>query len=707
MELVIVESSTKAITISKYLESLNTEVKYVVQACSGHVCDIIKDNYGFKKDTYVPEYYILPKSKLILKRLKQIARKSKMVWIASDNDREGETIAWHLKTYLKLEEKNYRRIVFNEITKASIISAMNNPRTINENIVNAQQARRVIDRVIGFSLTKQLYTKFSSKHPLSAGRVQSVVLSILADRENFISKHIARNYWVIKACFDTRIGDSKLYKNKKLCKIGSESDTESTIKSLSEQCFQINRTSSCVKQITEYPEPAFTTSTLQQQAYNELSFSIGKTMELAQLMYEKGFITYMRTDSTYLSSAFIVDISNFIGTTYNIGYINTNKIELKSQKNSQEAHGAIRPTNIFDINIGLSPDQKKLYNIIHKRTLASQMIPAIYDELTVKHSNIEMDTQAMFFLGKTRVLVLPGYKIMCDYTKTKMDLKVVLDSLSSIPTTLITIIGNHVHSPPPTRYNESSIIKNMEQLGIGRPSTYVSVLSKLYDRNYVNTINISGPLCKCIDISYNHGTIKKESYVCELYVEKNKLIATDIGQNVVTYLKTSFSEIIDVGFTCKLEEDLDKIASCDQDYLSLVEPFVIQMNKTCARVNYQEMIKKQRSIITDGIEYIIREAKFGPVIEVVCGNNSLINLNPYFKFTNKTIDNLDKSDINLIISMPLKTNGNFVVKYARFGFYVIDEISGKSKNIPSQYWKNMLKADYSFIPTVFISRARR
>ena len=708
MELVIVESSTKAKTIENYLNSSGSVTKYVVMACNGHICDLEKEKntFGVDKETLLPKYSLIPGKEKIVRELTKAAKTANMVWLAADNDREGEAIAWHLKEYLKLKVNKYHRIVFNEITKKAIFEAMMNPTSINECLVNAQKARRVLDRVVGFSLTKQLYRNFTSNNVLSAGRVQSAVLLLVVQKEESIRHHVPKQYWNIIGSFDIGVTDTKLYHKNVVFKSDSKEFIENIFNTFFNLNYKVDKKDTKIKQVKEYPDPPFTTSTLQQRAFSEIGFSINKTMKLSQDLYEKGHITYMRTDSTNLSIDSVNAIHNFIGKKYNIGFVNNTNTVKKGQRNPHGAHEAIRPTNI-DVSVpkNISEDQNKLYTLIHRRTISSQMIPALYDEIHVKISSPTLDEKEMFFFGKSRMLVSHGFKIVYGVSNDKHTFKQVLaDICGKKHVRLTKAVGNNVWTSPPQRFNEALLIHELESIGVGRPSTYVSILSKLYERKYIEKLNKSGPVCEYVDIIQEKDKkLKYEIFSKELYVEKSKIVPSESGYDVTSFLTKSFGEIVDITFTSKMEADLDRIASNERDYMSLIQPFMGFLSnkvKDCEKKEKTELTKKQRVVSINKIDYIVRDAKYGPVIEICGDTRKFVGLAPYMEACKKTVDDIDESDISLLVMLPLEIKG-YCVKYARYGFFVTDQKTNKSLNIYPKFIKDMLKRDFSFIDKMF------
>ena len=707
--LVIVESGTKAKTIEKYLNSIAKNIDFKVVASNGHICELLKEKNGFglDKETLLPKYELCKDKLQVVKRLKDEFKTADMVWLAADHDREGEAIAWHVKNVLKA--KKFKRIVFNEITLDAIKYAIQHPTDIDMNMVNSQQARRVLDRIIGFSLTKQLTKHFSSTAALSAGRVQSVVLMMICDKQDKIKAHQSEEYWNVLGSFDIGVQDAKLYLENSIHKYPSRESVEKLFKKIYDDRYILDTSNSCVNQVKDSPDPPFTTSTLQQRAYSELGFSIKKTMSVAQELYEKGHISYMRTDSIALSKPIVEQIHAFISKTYNIEYINaggeSSALKRKKQKNAQLAHEAIRPTKIAYLE-GLTPDQTQLYGMILKRTVASQMKPALFDELVVRITHPRFVKKKMYFLGKTKALVFPGYKVVYDVSVDKTNLNKKLTQIKSRNVAIRTtkLFGNHVWTTPPQRYNESTLIKRMEESGIGRPSTYVSTLNKLYERTYISKQDSLGPIKTYTDIvCESEGVVSHDTHKKELYNEKSKLVASEAGVGVNAYLQTHHSDLVNLAFTMNMESDLDKIASAEKSYTESIGSFLTYIEKACPRNTSSDKVVLNgfsKEFKLNGREYIVRHAKYGPVIE--CKEpKQFYTLAPFLKNTKRNIESIVQDDIELITSMPLVVENRYTVRYGRYGFYIEDSSTQKTLNVFPKYYPSLLSRDYAFVKSMF------
>jgi DNA topoisomerase I len=726
---VIVESSTKAKSIEQYLNAIDPKNEYKVVACYGHICDLVKDkNYGIHPETFVPIYEYIKSNMNTINKLKSLNSKADKVLLASDNDREGEIIAWHLKQVLN--PKRYERIVFNEITMDALRYAISHAKDIDMKMVNAQQTRRVFDRLIGFRLTKTLWNEFSMSSVLTAGRVQSVVLMVIIQKEREILKFITERYWNVINNFKY-IENTKLYdanKNDTLVKITDQKTLTNLLKVLLQQNYYMKSDSSEVKKRIENSSLPFTTSTLQQKAFSK-GFSIKSTMSIAQELYEKGCITYMRTDSTTINESMKQNIYKYITDTYGQKYVcKKGGVKGKTQTNAQEAHEAIRPTNLSNTSdiignkLKLGPRHKLLYELIFERTIAAFMIPAVYNELNVKiyHEKIEKN---LYFLGKLKVLIEPGWKKAIHSeigTETENETDVnksfvqILDKLKR-KITSIEVIGNCVWTLPPTRYNESTIIKYMETNGIGRPSTYVSILNKLYDRKYLNANESrEGPVKEYLDYIASSDTIKERVEKRPTYSEKNKIVPTDIGIQISDFLSTNFKEVVNVDFTNQLETKLDKIANGEETYDTIIRKFhdfIIQRTNLPKKSKDEKKELKvfNKTININKLEYIIRVAKFGPVIQYKNKDGSkdiYINLKPYLQMKKSTIDKINAKDIEFLLSFPKKIlNGKYIVDYKSYGFFVKDVNTDVNRSIKYNF-HDIEKNNYEFVPKLFLNKTK-
>ena len=704
--LVIVESGTKAKTIATYLNKIDSKNTYTVVACNGHVRDLIKENYGLDKTSLEPVYKNIDSKGKVIEKLHNETKNADIVLLASDNDREGEAIAWHLKQLLNL--KKYKRIIFNEITEAALENAIRNPKDIDMDMVNSQQGRRVLDRLIGFGLTKQLWKNFDSSNVVSAGRVQSVVLKIIIEKEELVKDFKSEQYWNILNTFNCGIENAKLYDNENVIKkYKNKSEVVSlfTILNNEKHKYSIDTTNSKIKKLKEHPDKPFTTSTLQQKAYNEIGFSIQKTMKIAQELYELGHITYMRTDSTNLSADFVSNARSLIVKTYGKEYVNENLKTTGKSKNAQEAHEAIRPTKLSK-ELKLSTDQQRLYILILQKTIASQMSPAEYEELNVIINNTSLLKIKYYFVGKIKKLVFNGFKIVYNLQHDTKSLKETVTKIFNHKNIISTeLIGNCIWTSPPQRYNESTIIKHLEDIGIGRPSTYVSIINKLYERNFVNKANVTGGLLKYEDIICKDGKIKSKVTEKAAFEEKSKLIPSDTGYKINTFLTKEFSDIVNQDFTSKMENTLDKIAKGGITHTNLIAQYykyiIEKTNDKTKKDDKVALNTESKKFNISGKEYLVRNGKYGALIEIAKDGekSTFIGLTPFLQMSRKTLNDVTKDDIELIIGFP-KTYKTYTINYARYGFYVTNE-KGKNLTIYKQFLDNLKKNDYVFIDKMF------
>ncbi|WP_185877157.1 type I DNA topoisomerase [Blattabacterium cuenoti] len=657
--LVIVESPTKAKTIQKFLGK-----NYHIVSSYGHIIDLPAKKMGvYIEKNFEPEYVILPKKKRLIKELKTLVKDYKVIWLASDEDREGEAIAYQIKKILFPCKKKYKRIVFHEITKKSILEAIKNPRQLDYNLIYAQQARRILDRLVGFQLSPILWKKIKSG--LSAGRVQSVALRLIVEREEKIQNlnlHPNKIY-KITGIFkkDNNILSTKFYKN-----IENENEVENIMYLCTKNKNFI------IKDIIENykenkPLPPFTTSTLQQESNNSLNFSIYKTMFLAQVLYEKGYITYMRTDSQKLSESIICEIKKYIKSSYGIGYLSINRFNSK-KKFTQESHEAIRPTVIIhekNYLKDLSLQEKNLYQLIWKRTIMSQMKNALFKEIKfhVKFFNnenkyeeenkIKYKNKDYIFIGTEKYIIFDGYmKIKNKNIKKNYEIKLQKGLLLNKQE----IIAKQIYKNNLYRYNESSLVRNLENLGIGRPSTYVPIIYNIQKRNYVNLQKSITKIeyNKILSIKEEENIIfrKKEKVV---KIEKNKFIPTEIGIIITNFLKKNFKEIIDYNFTANLEEKFDYIAKGDVSWIEILKNFYKNFNEKLIYVKKNvDKIYNKRFVGIDPKskkKIFVILGKYGPVIQL--GEFNKKEKPKFFPILNtQKINTISLEEILKIITLP-------------------------------------------------------
>jgi DNA topoisomerase I len=607
--LVIVESPAKAKTIEKFLGK-----DFKVASSFGHIADLPSKELGVDVDgDFTPKYIIPSDKKSLVKELKSEAKKAEMVWLASDEDREGEAIAWHLSESLNLTESNTKRIVFHEITKTAILKAIENPRKINYNIVNAQQARRVLDRLVGYELSPVLWRKV--KGGLSAGRVQSVAVRLIVERERQIEVFKALASFRIVAEFTTNTGSkfkAKLPKNFKTeeeardfltMNIGASYNVSDLVK----------------KPAKKSPAPPFTTSTLQQEASRKLYYSVGKTMTIAQRLYEAGHITYMRTDSVNLSNdakqAAEEEISNSFGKEYS-----TPRNFKGKSKGAQEAHEAIRPTDMSRHTISGDYDQERLYSLIWKRTIASQMSDA-----QLERTNVKIDSSASVseqFVANGEMIKFDGFlKVYLEGTDLEDEEQEGMLPKLKVGDTLLKnyITATQRFTRPPYRYTEASLVKQMEELGIGRPSTYAPTISTIINRNYVEKGTIEGVERNYLQLSLTDNV--KDTMLTEVIgSDKGKLVPTDIGMIVNDFLVEHFEYILDYNFTAKVEEDFDNIAEGKEEWTDMMNEFYKKFHPQIENViENADRESGERVLGKDpesGKTVLVRLGKFGPMAQI-------------------------------------------------------------------------------------------
>ena len=561
--LVIVESPAKKNIIQGFLGS-----DYLVESSIGHIRDLPKKG-GMAIDTsngFIPNYVVSEDKKKVVSHLRSIVKKTQIVWLATDEDREGEAIAWHLMEVLKLDPSKTKRIVFHEITKKAIMKAVKNPRKLNNNLVSAQQARRVLDRLVGFELSPVLWRKV--KQGLSAGRVQSVSVRLIVEREEEINNFKSISSYKTTALFQNENNES--FKAELPQKFEKYEDAFKFISSCKESSFIINSLEK--KPSKKSPSAPFTTSTLQQEASRKLNYSVSQTMMIAQKLYEQGFITYMRTDSVNLSEDALNDLKNEITNTFGEKYFNK-RVFTKKIKGAQEAHEAIRPSYINKSNLNIDASQQKLYDLIRKRTIASQMSDAKLDRTTVK---IKSSNNSNFFIAKGEVIVFEGF--MKVYTESKDDNDVekkgVLPSLQEGEVVkLVEANASEVFSRPPARYTEASLVKKMEDLGIGRPSTYAATITTVQKRGYVEKENRDGEERKSKIINFSNLEIIELEKNILVGAEKQKLFPTDIGIVVTDFLIKHFSNVMQYSFTASVENEFDEIAEGKKVWNEMIGSF--------------------------------------------------------------------------------------------------------------------------------------
>ena len=560
--LVIVESPAKAKTIQKYLGK-----DFEVKSSFGHIRDLPKKGMGIDLKTFTPDYEVSADKKKLVTELKAAVKKAEIVWLASDEDREGEAIAWHLAQELKLKEENTKRIVFHEITKNAILKAIENPRKIDQNLVNAQQARRVLDRIVGFEMSPVLWKKV--KTGLSAGRVQSVAVRLVVEREQEIRNFKPTSTYKVEGTFLNAEKQEIAAKLKK--DFAQEKEAEAFLEKSQNTEFKVLNVEK--KPGTRSASAPFTTSTLQQEASNRLGYNVTSTMRIAQRLYEEGYITYMRTDSVNLSQDAISAAKDFIEKEFGAEYSSPRNYTTKSAS-AQEAHEAIRPTD-FSVKSIDDVQLNKLYQLIYKRTLASQMANAKIEKTVIEIGNSALPSH---FEAQGEVIVFDGFLKVYGITKTEEDdeennekllPKVNVGDILSYKK----ITATEKFTKPAARYTEAALVRKLEELGIGRPSTYAPTIQTIQNRGYVDKREILPQEREIVKLSLGKSGLKKEVLTEKFGGDKNKFVPTDIGEVVNEFLINNFNEILDYGFTAKVEQDFDDIANGAEKWKETLKSF--------------------------------------------------------------------------------------------------------------------------------------
>lgn len=703
--LVIVESGTKCKTISKYLNNIPELKKFgtwTTEASVGHIYELDKKNGIEIENNFKMNYKISRDKVKVVNNLIKKAKEAKSVWISSDNDREGEAIGWALVDALKL--KKYYRAVFNEITPAALKIAFLNPRQIDMDMVQSQEGRRAIDRIIGFKLTACLWKAFTSQSTLSAGRVQSCALLIIVNKETDIDKFKTESYYKVNGTFaigKIAIEEANLYKDTTILKINTKEKALTLLKLLikNEKQFFVKEITN--KRISEKPSLPYITSTLQQDGSSKLRMSIKQIMSLAQQLYEKGHITYMRTDSYNISETAHDAIEEYILKKYGAANYKR-RASGKKSKGAQLAHEAVRPTDITKETIAMTEPHNKLYDMIRKRTLASQMADAIYQEGAVKIANKSLPTDT-YFLGKAKVLITPGYLTVYNIAPEKIDVDKWLKNIQEANDVSLTDLeANNTFTVPPSRYSEATLIKKLETDGIGRPSTFASIITKLYDRNYIEKKDTYGPKLDYIHYKYKKSTnkITEIHENTELYTEKSKLVATESGKAICDYLTANFSDVINIGFTSEVEEKLDEISEAKLTKLKFLQTFYkkfagllkdVHIEKTKTSLTNDQ---NKKAFMIGTKEYIVREGKYGALIETMNGDKKeFTGLKPYMALVKKNIEDIDENDVKAVLKFP-KVIGkvdklDVVLVIGPYGFYM--KYNDKNYKIPYKVKNDILK----------------
>ncbi len=611
--LVIVESPAKAKTIEKFLGK-----DYKVMSSYGHIRDLKKKELSVGKDTLTPEYEIPDDKKKVVAELKKSAKAAKKVWLASDEDREGEAISWHLCEVLGLDETKTSRIVFHEITKPAILKAIANPRHLDMSLVDAQQARRVLDRIVGFKLSPVLWRKV--KPALSAGRVQSVAVKLIVEREREIQKFESEPFFRVNALFSVA-GNGSEVKAELDHRFKTYDEAHAFLESCKDAAFVVGDITK--KPLKRMPAPPFTTSTLQQEAARKLGFTVSQTMMIAQRLYESGRITYMRTDSVHLSSFALNACKDEIMKDYGEEYVRNREFQTKS-KGAQEAHEAIRPTFASTDHGEMTLQERRLYDLIWKRTIASQMAEAMIEKTTAV---VNIDNRTEHFVANGEVVVFDGFlKVYRESTDEETIEK--SDGVNNLPAMKAgdsldrkNIVATERFTQAPARYTEASLVHKLEELGIGRPSTYAPTISTIQQREYVVKGDKPGKERPYTVDTLEGDTVNQEKKVEFAGSERGKLIPTDIGTVVNDFLQANFPEIMDYNFTAKVEGDFDRIAEGKEDWKDMLHKFDDGFEPQVEKVINQRSEHKagERQIGTDpksGKPVFVKIGRFGPVVQI-------------------------------------------------------------------------------------------
>ena len=618
--LVIVESPAKAKTIEKFLGK-----DFKVMSSYGHICDLKKKEFSIDTETFEPEYEIPAEKQKLVASLRSEAKKADTVWLASDEDREGEAISWHLYTVLGLSPEKTKRIVFHEITKTAILNAIENPRSIDTNLVYAQQARRVLDRVVGFKLSPVLWRKV--KPALSAGRVQSVTVRLIVEREREINNFVSESGYRVTAIFElpSKGGETRRLQTELSKRFKTLEQAQAFLQSCQGAEFTISDVST--KPLKKSPAAPFTTSTLQQEAARKLHFTVSQTMMIAQRLYENGYITYMRTDSVNLSSLCINSAKKVIAETYGDNYLHVRKYSTSS-KGAQEAHEAIRPTYLENSTIEGTIPEKRLYELIWKRTIASQMADAQVEKTTI---SIAISGHEETFMATGEVTVFDGflhvYKESTDEETLNTADTTQLPSVNSgeeLQPVEITATERFTQHPP--RYTEASLVRKLEELGIGRPSTYAPTISTIQQREYVEKGNKTGSTRKYTIMTLSDGKITTKEGKENVGAEKQKLMPTDIGIVVNDFLLEYFPEIMDYNFTATVEKDFDDIADGKKEWTAPIKDFYGNFDQQISGILQTKTEHKvgERVLGNDpasGKPVSVKIGRFGPIVQIGSAND--------------------------------------------------------------------------------------
>ena len=664
--LVIVESPAKAKTIEKFLGK-----DFIVKSSFGHVRDLSKKDLSVDVDNdFTPNYEISPDKKKTITELKKIAKSAEIIWLATDEDREGEAISWHLVEALNLDESKTKRIVFHEITKNAILEAIKKPRSLDHHLVDAQQARRVLDRLVGYELSPVLWKKV--KPALSAGRVQSVAVRLIVEREEEIKDFKSDSAYRITATFKTNSSEISAELPKRF-------KTKEEALGFLNKCISAEFTVGSIekKPASKSPAPPFTTSTLQQEASRKLGFSVAKTMMVAQQLYESGKITYMRTDSVNLSKLALSMAQKVITKNYGENYVNTRQYKTKS-KSAQEAHEAIRPSYMENQEIDGDPSQKRLYELIWKRTIASQMASAQLEKTNVV---INVSTADENFIASGEVIKFDGFlKVYLESTDEE-DTEATKGMLPPLKKddrlTRKEIIGTQRFTQSPPRYTEASLVKKLEELGIGRPSTYAPTISTIQKREYVEKAERQGVEREYVYMSLLNGRVNEEVKTEKTGYEKNKLFPTDIGTIVNNFLVEYFDNILDYNFTASVEKEFDEIADGNKAWNEMIKefygPFHNRIQDTLEKSKKQSGERLLGQDPVTGKNVYTKIGRYGPLVQI---GESREDEKPRFAGMNKgqSIETVTLEEALDMFKLPREIGGYedeiMTAAIGRFGPYI-------------------------------------
>ena len=682
--LVIVESPAKAKTIEKFLGE-----DYKVMSSYGHIRDLKTKEFSIDiEHDYTPQYVIPADKKKLVSELKTEAKSAEQVWLASDEDREGEAISWHLYEVLGLKPENSKRIVFHEITKNAILHAIETPRDININLVNAQQARRVLDRIVGFELSPILWRKV--KPALSAGRVQSVAVRLIVEREREINEFVSEAAYRVIANFILPDGTTVL-KAELSRRLKDKKEVEAFLEACKKASFAIDDITK--KPVKKSPAPPFTTSTLQQEAARKLGYSVSQTMMIAQRLYESGLITYMRTDSVNLSDLALGTAKEAIIGTYGDKYYKFRQYHTKS-KGAQEAHEAIRPTYISNVEVGNSPQEKKLYELIRKRTIACQMADAELERTTI---SVGISGQTERFVAVGEVISFEGF-LQVYMESNDDDVEKEQDNGLLPPVKLHEIlsmkdiVATERFTQRPPRYTEASLVRRMEELGIGRPSTYAPTIQTIQNREYVVKGDKEGTERQYTVISLSKGKIKETGKIEIVGADRNKLMPTDIGTVVNDFLMEYFPDVLDYNFTASVEKEFDAVAEGELVWTKAIDKFYKIFHpivETTAAVKTERKVGERQLGIDpkSGNPVFVKIGRFGPVVQIgVAHTEDKESPKPQFASLMKgqSIDTITLEEALKLFDLP-RTIGEYedkemVAAIGRFGPFIRHD--GKFVSIP-------------------------